>query len=124
MAVGTWKSETIRIGQTGLLVLFWVSALLRAQGPASIDPAKAGAAFAEAQQMSAKDSGRLWGKPLYGPMLFVQPATRVAVANEADAGGVLHQEGNVYVGTLPKDVVVANTAVEWGGGRFQSWVSL
>ena len=118
MAVGTWKSETIRIGQTGLLVLFWVSALLRAQGPASIDPAKAGAAFAEAQQMSAKDSGRLWGKPLYGPMLFVQPATRAAVANEADAGGVLHQEGNVYVGTLPKDVVVANTAVEWGGKRW------
>jgi hypothetical protein len=30
-------------------------------------------------------------------------AAREIVANEADSGSVLHKEGNVYVGTLPKD---------------------
>ncbi len=118
MAEGTRKSETISMVRSSLLVLLGVPAFLQAQSMHSIDPAKAGEAFVEAQQMSARDNGRLWGKPLYGPMLFVVPATRTAVANEADAGGVLHQEGSVYVGTLPKDVVVANTAVEWAGKRW------
>ena len=118
MASGTRRGEGIGVATIGLLFLLGASAFLRGQSAPSIDVAKAGAAFAEAQKVSARDDGRLWGKPLYGPMLFVEPATRATVANEADAGGVLHQEGNVYVGTLPKDVAVANTAVEWEGKRW------
>jgi hypothetical protein len=100
-------------------VMFWgASTYLRGQGSPSIDPAKAAAAFSEAQQVSAKDNGRLWGRPLYGAMLFVEPATRAVVANEPDASGTLHQQGSVYVGVLPKDVPVANTAVDWAGKRW------
>jgi hypothetical protein len=118
MAEGTRKSESIGVWQSGLLVLLGASTFSLAQSPPSIDPAKAQAAFVEAQEMSAKDNGRLWGKPLYGPMLFVQPATREAVANGPDASGVLHPKGSVYAGVLPKEVVVANTAVEWQGKRW------
>jgi len=102
----------------GLVVLLGVSAFLQGQSAPSIDAAKAGAAFAEAQRVSTRDNGRLWGKPLYGPMLFVVPATRAVVANEPDAGGVLHRDGDVYAGTLPKDIAIANTAVEWEGKRW------
>ena len=63
--------------------------LAQAQSPASIDPVNAAAAFAEAEKLSAKDDGRLWGKALYGPMLFVEPESRAVVGNEADAGGLL-----------------------------------
>jgi hypothetical protein len=49
-----------------------------AQSPASIDPAKAAAAFAEAEKLSAKDDGKLWGAALYGPMLFATHAVRSA----------------------------------------------
>jgi hypothetical protein len=51
-------------------------------------------------------------------MLFVDPATRATVANEPDANGVLHRDGDVYVGTLPKDLGIANTAMEWEGKRW------
>jgi len=118
MAEGTRKSQSIGVLRSGLLVLLGASTFSLGQSPPSIDPAKAQAAFVEAQEMSAKDNGRLWGKPLYGPMVFVDPATRAAVANGPDAGGVLHPDGGVYVGVLPKDVVVANTAVEWEGKRW------
>jgi hypothetical protein len=91
---------------------------VRAQSPASIDPAKAAAAFAEAEKVSAKDDGKLWGKALYGPMLFAQSDSRSVVANEDPGGGLLQKQGNVFAGTLPKDVVIANTAVDWAGKRW------
>jgi hypothetical protein len=91
---------------------------VRAQSPASIDPVKAAAAFAEAAQLSARDDGRLWGKALYGPMLFVEPESRAVIANESDAGGLLVKKGDVYAGALPKDVMVANTSIDWAGKRW------
>jgi hypothetical protein len=48
-------------------------------------------------------------------MMFVDPATRAVVASEADGEGVLKRSGEVFVGTLPAEVNVANTAVEWAG---------
>ncbi|MEA2236330.1 MAG: hypothetical protein QOC81_1054 [Thermoanaerobaculia bacterium] len=72
-------------------------------------------AFDDARIASEEDGGRLWGKALYGPMLLVDPATRYAVANVADAEGVLKAEGTLFVGTLPPSVVIANTATNWNG---------
>jgi hypothetical protein len=118
MASGTRRDEAIGVTTIGLLFLLGASAFLRGQSAPSIDVAKASAAFAEAQKISARDGGRLWGKPLYGAMLFVEPGTRATVANEPDASGALHRDGDVYVGTLPKDVVIANTAMEWEGKRW------
>ena len=50
----------------------------------------------------------MWGRPLYGPMIFVDPQTRFAVANQADGNGVLQENRGVFAGTLPNDVVIAN----------------
>jgi len=89
-----------------------------AQVPTAIDIEKARKAFAEAQQVSEKEGGQLWGKTLYGPMFFVDPTTRAVVANEPDVEGVLHKEGSVYVGTLPQRVIVADSPTEWAGKRW------
>ena len=72
--------------------------------------------FDDVRVASDEDGGRLWGRPLYGPILFVDPQTRYAVANQGDAGGILKPAGaGVFDGTLPKDVVIANTATDWSG---------
>jgi hypothetical protein len=84
-------------------------------GQEAIDPERAAEYFAEAQEISHRDGGRLWGLMLYGPMLFVDPETHDAVANQADAGGWLARRGNVFVGKLPPELIVANTAMDWAG---------
>jgi hypothetical protein len=69
--------------------------------------------FDDARIASEEDGGRLWGRPLYGPIIFVDPQTRQAVANQQDASGVLKPAGvGVFAGTLPKEVVIANTATD------------
>jgi hypothetical protein len=82
---------------------------------ASLDAAVAGRYFAEARALCARDGGRLWGRSLCGPMMFADPSTRAVVASEPDAEGVLKRSGDVYVGTLPPSVNIANTAVVWSG---------
>ena len=72
-------------------------------------------AFAEARLASDEDGGRTWGRSLYGPMIFVDPQSRFAVANQADGGGVLAAQNGVFAGTLPNDVIIANTATDWSG---------
>jgi hypothetical protein len=88
-----------------------------AQSPAT-DPAQAQRYFADVERLSDSDGGRLWGVELYGPTLFVDPATRALVANVPDDTGALRAVGGVYVGSLPPEQNVANTAVEWAGQRW------
>jgi hypothetical protein len=84
----------------------------------SIDLAKAREAFAEAHAISEQEGGRLWGQKLYGAMFFVDPATRAVVANEPDPEGVLHKDGDVYIGTLPDSVIVSNAPTVWEAKRW------
>jgi hypothetical protein len=77
--------------------------------------------FEDVRIGSEQDAGKLWGKELWGPILLVDAQTRQVVANRADEGGVLKPaasaEGRIplFTGTLPSEVVIANTAVRWGG---------
>jgi len=75
--------------------------------------------FALAERLWDADSGRLWGVKLHGPLVFVDPATRFAVGTRADPGGHLKERDGVFVGTLPREVGVANYSFSWGG---QDWV--
>jgi len=103
--------QTSRVGF--YVVAVW-SVLLG--GPVSaIDFETALAYFEQARQISEADDGHLWGRKLYGPMLFVDRATRTVVANEPDKRGILKTRGSLYTGILPNDVTVANTATRWAG---------
>jgi hypothetical protein len=101
-----------------IALLMLTAAVAHAQSPSPIDPVKADDAFAEARQISDREGGRLWGMKLYGPMFFVDPATRTVIANEPDAQGLLRKQGNDYVGTLPESVLIADSPVEWAGKRW------
>ncbi len=58
---------------------------------------------------------KLWDFDLYGPMLIVNPFNRMVYANYPDNLGVLKKEGGLYVGTLPKGILLGNVATKWGG---------
>jgi hypothetical protein len=81
-------------------------------------PAGAAQALRELEQACAHEGGELWGASLCGPMLVVDPATRAVTANAADAGGLLRRAGALWVGVLPEDVGLANTAMEWSGSTW------
>lgn len=89
-----------------------------AQTPPPIDIAQAKAVFAETKAISDKEGGRLWDMKLYGAMFFVDPETRYVVANEPDPQGVLRAQDGVYVGTLPKDVIISNAPTVWENKRW------
>jgi len=101
-----------------LLMFICASASAAPPPPSPIDLVQAKAAFAEAEAVSNKEGGRLWGKKLYGRLFFVDPQTRAVVANEPDPDGVLHATNGVYVGTLPQEIIVSNAPIEWQGERW------
>lgn len=80
-----------------------------------IDNLDAAAALKLAKQRAEADGGALWGVSLDGPILLVDPKLRVAIANAPDEGGVLRKSVGIWMGFLPDDVILANTATEWSG---------
>jgi hypothetical protein len=93
-------------------------AILLAATASSIPLDLAAQYFREAQVVSGRDGGDLWGRPLYGPMLLVDPETRAVAANQADGLGLLKPEGGVWTGKLPEEQNIANTAVKWAGVKW------
>jgi hypothetical protein len=94
------------------------ASLLGSVAPAQeqpIDHALAKQFFAEAKSISDKDHGELWSVPLCGPLLFVDPDTRAAVANQPDAQGNLQPSDGVFAGIAPAQLGFANTATTWAG---------
>jgi len=59
----------------------------------------------------------LWGRPLCGPLIFVDPVTRTAIANSRPGPGFVEQAG-LWTGTLPNDVGLANTSIDLNGRIF------
>lgn len=89
-----------------------------ARGQSSIDHAQASRYFSQLRELGARDSGRLWGKMVSGPMMFVDQGSGEIVANEGDAQGNLKLTGGLWTGKLPSDMNAANTAVDYGGKKF------
>ena len=79
---------------------------------------RAGQYFDEAAGLCRADNSGLWKVPLCGPMLLVEPASRLVFANQPDQSGILKKDGEIFTGKLPLEINVANTAVEWSGLRW------
>src|ERR1700743_1363782 len=71
--------------------------------------------FREIQDVCRGEDAQLWGRPLYGPILLVEPQTRKLFANRPDSLGLLLPYRSIYAGILPKNVGLGNTATEWSG---------
>jgi hypothetical protein len=62
--------------------------------------------FEELRAMCARDRGRMWGISICGPTIIVDRQSRAVVANESAPA------------VLPKEIGIANTAVDWNGKRW------
>jgi hypothetical protein len=67
---------------------------------------------------ATKKNYNLWNKDLYGAILLVDPQTRQVFANEPDTADILKSNGNIYSGTLPDNINIANTSINWSGKRW------
>lgn len=102
---------------TGLTALV-MAIFFMAASAQPLNPASAKAMFEEAKSVSAREGGSLWKRPLYGPMLFVEPTDRTVIANEPDAQGRLKALDGVFVGKLDDAIPAGNTALDWLGIRW------
>ncbi|NSW95009.1 MAG: hypothetical protein HPY62_09935 [Bacteroidales bacterium] len=81
-------------------------------------PVKASAYFSKIETACRRDSGRLWGVDLYGPLMFIDRNSRRILANEPDAEGLLKLRDGIYTGSYPSERIISTTALIFGGKSF------
>jgi hypothetical protein len=74
--------------------------------------------FSEVDSLSKIDNGKFWGKELYGPIIIIEPQTRVFYSNENSLNKEFKKIDKIYKDTLPTDINIANTALDWDGKRW------
>ena len=74
--------------------------------------------FKGIQAICDQDNGSLWGKNLYGPIIFIDRTSRRIVANMPDKEGLLKGKDGVFTGVYPKELLISNTPVSYGGTLF------
>jgi hypothetical protein len=83
-----------------------------------LTPEKAINYFNEIKEICDQDNGKLWGQNLYGPLMFVDRGSRMIVSNQPDKEGLLKEKGSVYTGIYPKELIINNAPVVFGGTDF------
>jgi hypothetical protein len=81
-------------------------------------PEKASKYFKEIEEICDRDSGKLFGKNLYGPIMFNERAGRIIIANQPDNEGLLKLKEGVYTGIYQKELIFNNGLVTYGGTQF------
>ena len=111
-----------------MLTAFTIGGLLpgppaaRAQtAPLPMDTALVRRYLGEAEELTSRDGGALWGRPLRGPILFVHAPTRVVIGAVPGDGEQLKPLGGLFSGSLPDAEPIANTALRWAG---RTWAML
>jgi hypothetical protein len=85
---------------------------------AYFSPEKAASFFKDIESICNRDGGDLWGKNLYGPLMFVDRTNRKIFANQPDNDGLLTLKDGIYTGFYPKEVVINTTCENFGGVLF------
>jgi len=81
-------------------------------------PEKAAASFKDIEEACNRDGGKLWGRNLYGPLMFIDRASRKIIANQPDNEGLLKLKDGVYIGLYPRENIITTTTVTFGGTLF------
>jgi len=77
-------------------------------------PEKASQYFKNIEDICNHDNGKLWGKNLYGPIMFVDRVSRRTFANQPDNADLLKEKNFVYTGLYPKELMINNSPVKFG----------
>jgi hypothetical protein len=74
--------------------------------------------FKAIKEICDLDNGKLWGKNLYGPIMFIDRTSRRIVANMPDKEDLLKGKDGIFTGVYPKELLISNTPVNYGGTLF------
>jgi hypothetical protein len=83
-----------------------------------LTPEKATACFKDIEEACNRDGGNLWGKNLYGPLMFIDRTSRKIIANQPDKDGLLKLKDGNYTGLYPRENIITTTTVSFGGTLF------
>lgn len=106
-----------------VLFLFFFAALISCQEKEEdsyFTPEKAVEYFGLIEKICARDSGKLWGKELYSPLMFIDRRTRKITANQSDGEELLKSREHVYTGIYPREMIISNAPIRFGGTMFAS----
>jgi hypothetical protein len=98
--------------------LIIIASCNREKGLSWFSAEKAGEYFRLIGETCNKDNGALWGENLYGPVMFVDSRTREVYANTPDKEGLLKARNGVYMGVLPKERIITNNVIDFGGIKY------
>jgi len=101
-----------------LLILFLLADCRGKQAESFMTSDKALKYFSELENICNTDNGQLWGKNLYGPLMFIDRSTRLIIANSPDEEGILKLSEGIYSGSYPRDMLISNTPQYFGGVLF------
>jgi hypothetical protein len=79
---------------------------------------KASQYFKSVEDICNRDNGKLWGKNLYGPILYIDRTSRRIISNQPDNEGLLKGKDGIYTGLYPKELLINNAPVKFGGTHF------
>jgi hypothetical protein len=88
-------------------------ALAPRQTSGQVQPDAIHEALAAFDRTCASPAARIWGPPLCGPIVLVDPGSRQAFANRMDPTGVFVRRDGAFEGLLPVGVPIANTSFKW-----------
>src|SRR5690554_615474 len=108
MSLARYQASIVLILAVGLLILPMPASSQATDSAAAI---RALVEFEEACQ----EATPLWPAELCGPIVMVDPRTRVAVANHPDPDGRFVPRDGAFVGEWPVEKPVANTGFDWEG---------
>jgi hypothetical protein len=74
--------------------------------------------FKSIEEICKRDDGKVWGKNLYGPLMFIERASRRITANQPDKEGLLKEKDGIYTGLYPKELIINFSPAEFGGTLF------
>jgi len=94
-----------------VILLFLNIGYLLAQ-PATIDVKKANSYFNLFKKTALNDNGKLWGKSLFGPMMFVNPENMEMVANSQLPDSSLKAYNGLFYGIFKERGGAANTSIK------------
>jgi hypothetical protein len=101
-----------------ILILLFVISCNGEKSVTYFTPGKALQYFKGIKEICDRDNGKLWGKNLYGPIMFIDRTSRRIVANMPDKEGLLKGKDGVFTGIYPKELLISNTPVIYGGTLF------
>lgn len=77
-------------------------------------PEKASQYFKDIEDICNRDDGKLWGKNLYGPIMFVDRVSRRILTNQPDNADLLKEKNFVYTSLYPKELMINNSPIKFG----------